>query len=133
MKARWESVRQFEEKFRYTIKDYNFKPGDLILVRNSKIESEASWKPKLRYMGPMAVVQRTKGGLYVLAELDGAVSVLRYGAFCLIPYFTRTTLGVPITKIVDSEVLDMMSDDEDAESEVDEGDVEEADPADVEE
>ena len=99
-------MRQFEEKFRYTIKDYNFKPGDLILVRNSKIESEASRKPKLRYMGPMAVVQRTKGGLYVLAELDGAVSMLRYGAFCLIPYFPCTTIGVPITKIVDSEVLD---------------------------
>ena len=28
LKARWELVRQFEEKFRYTIKDYNFKPGD---------------------------------------------------------------------------------------------------------
>ena len=32
-----------------------------------------------------------------------------------------------------SEVLDMMSDDEDAENEADEGDVEEADLADVEE
>ena len=69
----------------------------------------------------------------MLAELDGAVSMLRYGAFCLIPYFPRTTLGVPITKIVDSKVLDMMSDDEDAKNEADEGDVEEADPADMEE
>ena len=133
LKARWESVRQFEEKFRYTIKDYNFKPGDLVLVWNSKIESEASRKPKPRCMGPMAVVRRTKGGSYVLAELDGAVSMLQYGAFRLIPYFPRTTLGVPITKIIDSEVLDMMSDDEDAENKADEGDVEEADLADVEE
>ena len=55
----------------------------------------------------------------MLAELDGAVSMLRYGAFCLIPYFPCTTLGVPITKIVDSKVLDMMSDDEDAKNKVD--------------
>ena len=47
--------------------------------------------------------------------------------------FPRTTLGVPITKIVDSEVLDMMSDNEDAKNKADEGDVKEADPADVEE
>ena len=69
----------------------------------------------------------------MLAELDGAVSMLRYGAFRLIPYFPRTTLGVPITKIVDSEVLDMMSDNEDAKNEADEGDVEEADLAVTEE
>ena len=44
-----------------------------------------------------------------------------------------TTLGVPITKIIDSKVLDMMSNDKDAENKADEGEVEEADPADVEE
>ena len=69
----------------------------------------------------------------MLAELDGAVSMLRYGAFCLIPYFPRTTLSVPINKIIDSEVLDVMSDDKDAKSEADEGDVEEANLVDVEE
>ena len=123
LKARWESVRQFKEKFRYTIKDYNFKLGDLVLVQNSKIESKASRKPKPRYMGLMAVVQRTKGGSYVLAELDGAVSVLQYGAFCIIPYFPHTTLSAPITKIVDSEVLDMMSDNEDAKNKADDKEV----------
>ena len=50
-----------------------------------------------------------------------AVSMLRYGAFHLIPYFPRTTLGVPITKIVDSEILDMMSDEEDTKIEADKG------------
>ena len=106
LKVRWESVRQFEEKFRYTIKDYNFKPGNLILVWNSKTESEASRKPKPRYMGPMAVVQRTKGGSYVLAEAGwSSVNAPGMGAFCLIPYFPHTTLGVLITKIIDSKVL----------------------------
>ena len=69
----------------------------------------------------------------MLAELDGAVSMLWYGAFCLIPYIPRTTLGVLITKIVDSKVLDMMSNNKDAKNEADEGDVKEVDPTDVEE
>ena len=50
-----------------------------------------------------------------------------------IPYFLHTTLGVPITKIVDSKVLDMMRNDEDAKNNADKGDAEEADLADVEE
>ena len=51
----------------------------------------------------------------------------------LIFHVTCTTLGVPITKIVDSKVLDMMRNDEDAKNNADKGDAEEADLADVEE
>ena len=101
--ARWASVRDFEEKYRHTIKDFNFQPGDLVLVRNSKIETEASRKAKPRYTGPMAVVRKTIGGSYVLAELDGALSALRYAAFRLVPYHARTKLSVPITRIVEEE------------------------------
>ena len=44
----------------------------------------------------------------------------------MIPYFLRATLGVSITKIVDSKVLEMMSSDEDAKNKADKGDVNEA-------
>ena len=51
----------------------------------------------------MAVVRKTIGGSYVLAELDGALSALRYAAFRLVPYHARTKLSVPITRIVEEE------------------------------
>ena len=41
------------------------------------------------------VVQRTEGGAYVLAELDRAVSSIRFASFCVIPYFPRTHISLP--------------------------------------
>lgn len=113
--SRWKAVRVFEERYKNTIKDFMFKPGDLVLVQNSKIEQEASRKAKPKYLGPLAVVRRTQAGTYILAELDGAVSRLRYAAFRLIPYFARTSLSVPVTKIIDNDPSEMMSDDAGAE------------------
>ncbi|KDQ28569.1 hypothetical protein PLEOSDRAFT_1016215, partial [Pleurotus ostreatus PC15] len=73
-----------------------FKPGDLVLVRNIKTEKDLSGKMKARYIGPMVVVRRTKGGSYVLSELDGAVSTLRFGAFRVVPYYPRSRSSLPL-------------------------------------
>jgi transposase InsO family protein len=74
--ARFKSIREFERRLRANIKSHDFQPGTYVLVHNLKVEYELSKKTKLHYLGPMVVVRRTKGGSYMLAELDGAISKL---------------------------------------------------------
>ncbi|KIN98681.1 hypothetical protein M404DRAFT_113236, partial [Pisolithus tinctorius Marx 270] len=93
------SVKDFITRFAHTIQDFNFEPGSLILVRNSRIERELDHKTKPCYLGPMIVVQHTKGGLYILAELDGAVSKFHFGAYCLYPYFLRNDSRIKVTQL----------------------------------
>ena len=54
---------------------------------------------KPRYLGPMVVVERTFGGAYILAELDGAVSRSRFAAFRLVKYRPRDPRKVRNIKI----------------------------------
>ena len=51
----------------------------------------------------MVVLRRTTGGSYLLAELDGAVSRLRYAAFRLIPYYSRLSSVIHITELTDTD------------------------------
>jgi hypothetical protein len=93
---------------------YEFEPGTLVLVRNSKVEYELSKKTKLRYLGPMIVVWHTKGGSYMLAELDGAISKLRFTAFRVIPYYPCSEERVSVTQMtgLDKESIDQLEADE---------------------
>jgi hypothetical protein len=51
------SICQWEKDNEGKIIEFNFKPGRLVLVRNSKIENELSKKSKPRYFGPMVVIR----------------------------------------------------------------------------
>ena len=101
LKARWDSVKQLEKTMKGKIHDFNFKPGALVLVRNSKADKTMSDKTKPRYLGPMVVIRRTQGGSYILDELDGSLSKLRYAAFRLLPYMPRDIRSIPVTKLLD--------------------------------
>jgi hypothetical protein len=107
LKARWESVKQLERSMKKNIKDFNFTPGALVIVRNSKFDKTLSDKTKPRYFGPMVVVRKTKGGSYVLGELDGSMSKLRFAAFRLLPYLPRDIKAVPVTKFTNDPVEDI--------------------------
>ena len=78
LKSRFASAQHFEWQHAHTIRDFDFKPGKLVLVCNPGTEHD---KVKPRYCGPMVVVWRNHNGMYRLTELDGAVSRLRYAAF----------------------------------------------------
>jgi len=72
----------------------------------------------------MVVIRRSRNGAYRLAELDGAVSKLRYAAFRLVPYFSRSRSAIPVTRILDREDLIAVVEDEanvDLAEEVDRG------------
>jgi len=89
LKARKQSAAHFVKCFSSTIQDFDFEVGSLVLVHNSCIEKELNCKTKPCFLGPMVVVHRTKGGAYILAELNRAVSRLQYAAFQIIPYLAR--------------------------------------------
>ena len=55
----------------------------------------------------MVVIRQTKGGSYILGELDGALLKLRFAAFHLIPYSPRDIKAIPVTRISDEQVDEM--------------------------
>lgn len=87
--ARFRSKRQFEKRYRKRLAQKKYRPGSLVLVRNLRIEMEHGRKTKPRYLGPYEVVRQTKGGSYILMEMDGHIGRQGYAAFRLLPYITR--------------------------------------------
>lgn len=92
---RVKAARQFEKDHATVVKDFDFKTGDLVLVRNTAIEKSLNRKMRARYNGPYVVVTRNRGGAYVLCELDGSVIDRPLAAFRVIPYFARAAIEVP--------------------------------------
>lgn len=85
-----------------------FRKGDLVLVRNTRIEKELNRKTKPRYLGPFVVERQTKGGSYVLREMNGVLSKRGIAAFRLVPYISRDSSILP-------SLADPLEDDEEEE------------------
>src|SRR5919205_25150 len=98
-------LEAYERDYKAVIRDYKFKPGDLVLVRNTAIENSLDKKLKPRYMGPMIVVAENKGGSYILAEMNGAVWQQKVAKFRVVPYFARERIEIPegIMNIIDTD------------------------------
>jgi hypothetical protein len=114
------NLRVFEIKYRHTIKDWDFKPGTLVQMRNSTIEKNLDRKMYPRYKGPLVVIRRSKGGAYILAEMDGTVLREKVAAFRVLPHVARyepIDLPEDITKLIDintEQLESMVNDDEES-------------------
>lgn len=93
------NAEKFREYNSTQIKNYNFEPGDLVLVRNTRIEQELNRKFKERWLGPFAVVKRIGGGGYVLCELNGTVLAEKVAEFRVIPFYSRNKITMDKAKL----------------------------------
>ncbi|KDQ62225.1 hypothetical protein JAAARDRAFT_121459, partial [Jaapia argillacea MUCL 33604] len=48
-------------------------PGELVLKQNTQVEKSMDRKHHPQYLGPYEVIRRTKGGSYILKELDSTI------------------------------------------------------------
>jgi hypothetical protein len=107
---------KYAEKYKHVIHDYKFEPGDLVLVRNTAVEDSLNSRNKDRWNGPMVVVRRTKGGSYIICEMNGAVLQGKVGKFRVLPFYQRRKMALnkKIEKLIDvsKERLDDMEDEE---------------------
>ena len=88
-KARFASKAQFEQRFIKRLSRDEYKPGELVLVRNTGIELSHNRKHQPRYLGPYEVDQKASEKSYTLKDLDGTPFQHRVGTFCLLPYISR--------------------------------------------
>ena len=91
-KTRFRSKEIFERRYKHRLRKNIYKKGELVLVRNKAVESSADRKQYPRYLGPFQIIRQTKGGSYVVAELDGAIWRKGVAAFRLLPFISRQQL-----------------------------------------
>jgi hypothetical protein len=100
---RTKGAEEYAEKYKHVIKDYQFEPGDVVLVRNTVDEGSLSGRNRDRWWGPLIVVRRTKGDAYIVCEFNGVVWQKKIGKFRVIPFQQRRklTIGAHIEKLID--------------------------------
>lgn len=117
--SRLRSKEEFERRYARRIKKSVFQPGDLVLIRNTRIEKELNRKTKPRYLGPFEVVRQTQAGSYVVKELDGSTRSQGVAAFRMLPYYPRDGSVIPRVEL--DEVISSLeqNNEEDSEQEDD--------------
>jgi hypothetical protein len=111
-KSRYASIMQFRKDNTNQIREQDFKPGTLVLVRNVRMEKDHSSKHLPRYYGPMVVISKTKGLSYRLGELDGSIASKGYAGYRLMPYYPRDPTNISVTQIFGATELERIQEEE---------------------
>ena len=64
-------------------------------MHNTAIEKSLNRKMCPRYLGPLVIVSRNKGGAYIICELNGTVFDRPIAAFHIIPYHACKSIALP--------------------------------------
>jgi len=91
-------VVRFKQEHAVTICDFNFTPGDLVLICNTAIEKALNCKMHPRYTGPLVVVSRNHSSAYILCKLNGTLAHSPFTAFRVMPYFACEFINIPDIK-----------------------------------
>lgn len=90
--SRFKSKEHFMKEFGYKIHKEEYKPGDLVLVRNSSIEDSLNKKIQQRYFGPYMIFEgigENQRHSYIVQELSRIVLKGLISANRLISYRPR--------------------------------------------
>lgn len=90
-KARLRSKAQFEKRFIKRLRREEYREGGMVLLRNLSNERRVGADVKMspRYLGPLMIGRRNRGGAYVLKELDGTELPGRAPQRRSLPYVRR--------------------------------------------
>jgi len=114
IKNRFRSKAQFEKRFMRRLKRATLKPGDLVLIRNTRIEQEMNRKHKPRYLGPYILREPRSSGTWSINELDGTPSRTSVAGFRILPYIARDQKAIQELAADLEEESDSESEDEEA-------------------
>jgi hypothetical protein len=89
--ALFKSKAQFERKFHKKLRRSFYQSGYFVLVQNTAVEKELNRKTKPQYLGPYEVDRHTRGGSYVLKEMDRTFLHQGVAAFRLYPYIDQNS------------------------------------------
>jgi hypothetical protein len=86
----------FEKKHSHTIRDFDFKLGDLVLIQNTAVEKALNRKMRPQYLGLLIIISQNQGGAYTIAKLDGSVFHYFIAAFQVILYLACSKITIPL-------------------------------------
>ena len=76
-------------------KMFKFVPRSLVPLKNMWYDKVLRQKMKACYLGSLVVLSRSKGGTYIICELNSSVHHHSNAAFHLIPYLAHTHITRP--------------------------------------